>query len=60
MTRAEVPPGLPKHSDVALAAFDFRQALLAPPILSLPNAKGQMIVDIDVYADQPGCTLLQE
>jgi len=61
MTRAEVPPDLPKPSDVALAAFDdLRQALLAPPILALPNAKGQIIADIDVCADQLGCTLLQE
>jgi len=61
MTRAEVPPDLPKPSDVALAAFDdLRQALLAPPLLALPNAKGQIIADIDVCADQLGCTLLQE
>jgi len=33
MTRAEVPPDLPKPTDAALAAFDdLRQALLAPPI----------------------------
>jgi len=61
MTRAEVPPDLPKPTDAALAAFDdLRQALLAPPILALPKAKGQMIVDVDACADQLGCTLLQE
>jgi len=61
MTRAEVPPDLPTPTDAALAAFDdLRQALLAPPILALPKAKGQMIVDVDACADQLGCTLLQE
>jgi len=61
MTRAEVPPELPKPTDAALAAFDdLRQALLAPPIVALPMAKGQMIVDVDACADQLGCTLLQE
>jgi len=61
MTRAEVPPDLPKPTDAALAAFeDLRQALLAPPILALPKAKGQMIVDDDACADQLGCPLLQE
>jgi len=61
MTRAEVPPDLPKPADAALAAFeDLRQALLAPPILALPKAKGQMIVDVDACADQLGYTLLQE
>ena len=61
MTSAEVPPDLPKPTDAALAAFDdLRQALLAPPILALPKAKGQMIVDVDACADQLGCTLLQE
>jgi len=48
MTCAEDPPDLPKATDTALAAFDdLRQALLAPPILALPKAKGQMIVDVD-------------
>ena len=52
MTRAEVPPDLPKPTDAALAAFDdLRQALLAQPILALPKAKGQMIVDVDACAD---------
>jgi len=61
MTRAEVPPDSTKPTDAALAAFaDVRQALLAPPILVLPKAKGQMIVDVDACADQLGCTLLQE
>jgi len=61
MTRAEVPPDLPNPTDAALAAFDdLRQALLAPPVLALPKAKGQMIVDVDDCADQLGCTLLQE
>ena len=61
MTRAEVPPDLPKPTVAAAAAFeDLRQALLAPPILALPKAKGQMIVDVDACADQLGCTLLQE
>jgi len=41
MTRAEVPPDIPKPSGVALAAFDYpRQALLTPSILALPKAKG--------------------
>jgi len=58
---AEVPPDVPKPTDAALAAFeDLRQALLAPPILALPKAKGQVIVDVDACADQLGCTLLQE
>jgi len=61
MTRAEVPPELPKPADAALATFDdLRQALLAPRILALPKAKGQMIVHVDDCADQLGCTLLQE
>jgi len=61
MTRAEVPPDLPKLTDAALEAFDdLRQAPLALPILALPKAKCQMIVDVDACADQLGCTLLQE
>jgi len=61
MTPAEVPMDLPKPTDAALAAFDdLRQALLAPPILALPKAKGQIIVDVDACADHPGRTLLQE
>jgi len=61
MTRAEVPPDLPKPTDAALAAFeDLRQALLKPPILSLPKANGKTVVDVDACADQLGCTLLQE
>jgi len=61
MTRAEVPPDLSKTTDAALAALDdLRQALLAPPNLALPRAKGQMIVDVDACADQLGCTLLRE
>jgi len=61
MTRADVPPDLPKPTDAALATFDdLRQALLAPPILALPKAKGQKIVDVDACADQLGCTLLHE
>ena len=61
MTRAEVPPDLPKPTDAALAAVDdLRKALLGPPILVLPKAKGRMIVDVDACADQLGCTLLQE
>jgi len=61
MSRAEVSPDTPKPSDVAIAALDdVRQALLAPPMLALPKAKGQMIVDVDACADQLGCTLLQE
>jgi len=61
MTRAEVPPELLKPTDVTIAAFHhLRQALLAPPILALPKANGQMIVDVDACADQLGCTLLQE
>jgi len=61
MTRAEVPPDLPKPTDAALAAFDdVRQALLAPPNLALSKTKGHMIVDVDACADQLGCTLLQE
>jgi len=60
MTRAEVPADLSKPTDAALAAFDdLRQALLAPPILAPPKAKGQIIVDVDACADQLGCTLLQ-
>jgi len=44
VTRAEVPPDLPKRTDAALAAFDdLQQALLAPVILALPKAKGQII-----------------
>ena len=61
MTRAEVPPDLPKPTDAALAAFDdLHQALLAPSILALPKDGGQIIVDVDACADQLGCTLLQE
>jgi len=61
MTRAEVPPDIQKPTDAALAAFDaLRQALLAPPILALPKAEGQMVVDVDACADHLGCTLLQE
>jgi len=61
LTRAEVPPDLPKPLDAAIAAFeDLRQALLEPPILALPKANGKMIVDVDACANQLGCTLLQE
>jgi len=61
LTRAEVPPDLPKPSDAALAAYeDLRQALLGPPFLVLPKAKDKMIVDIDACANQLGCSLLQE
>ena len=55
MNRAEVPLDLPKPTDVALAAFDdLRQALLAPPILALTKAKGQMAFVVDAFADQLG------
>jgi len=61
MTRAEIPPDLPKPTDAALAAFeDLRQALFAPPILALPKAKSQKFVGVDACADQFGCALLQE
>jgi len=53
MTCAEVPTDLPKPTDAALAAFDdLLQAPLAPPILALPKAKGQKIVDVEACADQ--------
>jgi len=56
MTRAEVPPDLPKPTDAALAAFDDRrQACLAAPISALPKANGQVIVDVDASADQLWC-----
>jgi len=61
MTRVEIPPDLPKPTDASLAASDdLRQALLAQPILALPKAKRQMIVDVDACDDQLGCTFLQE
>ena len=61
MTPAEVPMDLPEPTDAALPAFDdLRQALLAPPILALPKAKGQTIFDVDACADQLGRTSLQE
>jgi len=59
LTRAEVPSELPKPSCAALAAFEvLRKALLEPPILALPKANGQMIVDVDACANQLGCPLL--
>jgi len=61
MARAEIPTDLPKPSDAALPdSRDLRPAFLAPPIVALPTANGQMIVDVDVCADRLGCNLLQE
>ena len=61
MTRAEVLPDLPKPTDEALAASDdLRQALLSSPVVALPKAEGQMIVDVDTCADQFGCTFRQQ
>jgi len=55
MTRADVPPDLPKPTDAAFADFDdLCQAILAPPILALQKAKGQIIVDFDACADLLG------
>jgi len=46
---------------VAIAAFvDLRNALLCPLVLSLPKANRKVVVDVDVWADQVGGTLLQE
>lgn len=60
MTKAEVPPDLPKPTDSALAAFeDLRHALLTPPVLALPQAGRDLVVDVDACADQLGFTLLQ-
>jgi len=61
LTRAEIPPDLPPPTDAAIAAFeDLRNALLCPPVLSLPKANRKLVVDVDACADQVGCTLLQE
>ena len=61
LNRAEIPPDLPPPTDVAIAAFeDPRNALLCPPVLSLPKANRKLVVDVDACADQVGCTLLQE
>jgi len=46
---------------VAIAAFvDLRNALLCPLVLSLPKANRKVVVDVDVWADQVGGSLLQE
>ena len=48
MTRAEVPSDVRKPTDAIVAAInDPRQARFAPPILALPKAKGQVMVDVD-------------
>jgi len=61
LTRAEIPPGLPPPTDVAITAFeDLRNALLCPPVLSLPKANRKLVVDVEACADQVGCTLVQE
>jgi len=61
LTRVEIPPDLPPPTDVAIAALeDPRNALLFPPVLSLPKTNRKLVVDVDACADQVGCTLLQE
>jgi len=61
LTRAEIPPDLPSPTDVAIAAFeDLRNVLSCPPVLALSKANRKLFVDVDVCADQVGCTLLQE
>jgi len=61
LTRAEIPPDLPSPTDVAIAAFeDLRNVLSCPPVLALSKANRKLFVDVDVCADQFGCTLLQE
>jgi len=61
LTRAEIPPDQPPPTDMAMAAFeDLRNALLCPPVLVLPKANRKLVVDVDAFADQVGCTLLQE
>jgi len=61
LTRAEIPPDLPPPTDVAIAAFeDIRNALLCTPVLALPKANRNLVVDVDACADQVVCTLLQE
>jgi len=61
LTRAKVPPHLPTHTDAQAASFeDLRNALLCPSVLALPKANRKLFIDVDAYADQVECTLLQE
>jgi len=61
LTRAEIPPDLLPPTDMADAAFeDLRNVLLCPPVLALPKANRELVIDVEEYADQVGCTLLQE
>jgi len=61
LTRAEIPPDLLPPTDMAVAAFeDLRNVLLCPPVLALPKANRELVIDVDACADQVGCTLLQE
>jgi len=61
LTKAEIPPDLPPPAGVAIASFeDLRNALLCPPVLALPKAIRNLVVDVDACPDQVGCTVLRE
>jgi hypothetical protein len=53
-------PQLGELTATQLQAFEsLRDRLLSPPILALPKAEGQFILDTDASAEQIGCCLLQ-
>jgi len=61
LTGAEIPPDLTPPMDVAVAAFeDLCNERLCQPVLALSKANRKFVVDVVAYADQIGCTLLQE
>jgi len=61
LTRAETPRDLPTRTDAAVPAFeDLRNALFCPPALVLLKGIRKLVVDVDAYVEQVGCTLRQE
>lgn len=61
LTKCDVPPDLPDAREDQLAAFeDLKQALVSPPILTIPHPNRKFVVDVDACADQVGSALLQE
>lgn len=61
LTKNDVGPDLPEPTAEQLAAFeDLKQALVTPPVLTIPHPTRRFVVDVDACADQLGCALLQE
>lgn len=59
-TEKEFPPNLPPPTPEEQAAFeDLRDALIHPPILTLPKAGRELTLDVGASAYQLGCNLLQ-